>query len=283
MSLKSREKKDKKEKNKRPPLYDNRTSFIVYMVERAFIIALLVRFIFMRNYESAFVCVLTLFLMLLPSIASRTLRIHLTTTFEVIILVFIFCAEVLGELSSFYISFPFWDSVLHGISGFLFSAVGFSLVDFFNRDERFTFKLSPAFLAFVAFCFSMTIGVIWEFFEFAGDRIFDFDLQKDYVIHTIGSVTLNPERKNKAIVIKDIVDCIVVQADGTEIPLGVGGYLDVGIFDTMKDLFINFIGAIIFSIIGFFYVKNKGKGRTAESLIPRVDMNEKRTGEVDKK
>ncbi len=274
-------KKVKEEKKKRVPLYDNKTSLAVYLVERALIIALLVRFIFMRNYESAFTCVLTLFLLILPSIASRTLRIHLTTTFEVIILVFIFCAEVLGELSSFYIAFPFWDSVLHCISGFLFSAVGFALVDFFNRDEHFTFKLSPAFLAFVAFCFSMTIGVLWEFFEFAGDRIFNFDLQKDYVIHTIGSVSLNPDKRNKAVVISNIVDTIVVQADGTQTSLGLGGYLDVGLFDTMKDLFINFIGALTFSIIGFFYVKNNGKGKTAESLIPKVDMREK-TPQLDK-
>lgn len=278
MPVKEREKKEKK---KRPPLYDNKTSLIVYLVERALLIALLVRFIFMRNYESAFTCVLTLFLLILPSIASRTLRIHLTSTFEVIILIFIFCAEVLGELSSFYIAFPFWDSVLHCLSGFLFSAVGFSLVDFFNRDEHFTFRLSPAFLAFVAFCFSMTIGVLWEFFEFAGDRIFDFDLQKDYVIHTIGSVSLNPDKRNKAIVIKDITDCIIVQADGTQIPLGLGGYLDVGIIDTMKDLFINFIGALTFSVIGFFYVKNNGKGKTAESLIPKVDMKEKEPEEKE--
>ncbi len=264
--------KEKKTKKKKAPIYGNKTTLVVYLIERALVIAVLVRFIFMRNYEAAFTCVLTLFLMLIPSFFSRTFHVHLPTAFEVIILIFIFAAEILGEIASFYIAFPFWDSVLHCINGFLFAAVGFALVDFFNRNERFSFKLSPSFLAVVAFCFSMTIGVLWEFFEFSGDRIFSYDLQKDYVIHTIGSVSLNPDKKNKAVVINDIVDVIIVQGDGTETALGLGGYLDVGLFDTMKDLFINFIGAVAFSVIGYFYAKHKGKGKIASSLIPQVEM-----------
>ena len=266
----------KTEKKKKTPVYVNKTTLIVYLIERALVIGVLVRFIFMRNYEGAFTCVLTLLLMLLPSFFSRTFHVYLPTAFEVIILIFIFAAEILGEIASFYIAFPFWDSILHGINGFLFAAVGFALVDFFNRNERFSFKLSPAFLAVVAFCFSMTIGVLWEFFEFSGDRIFSFDLQKDYVIHSIGSVSLNPDKKNKAVVINDIVDVIIVQGDGTETALGLGGYLDVGLFDTMKDLFINFIGAIAFSVIGYFYVKHKGKGKIASSLIPQVQMRDEK-------
>lgn len=267
-------KKEKKKKTRKTNLYENRTTLIVYLVERFLVIGVLIRFIFMRNYEGAFTCLLTLFLMLLPSFFSHTFHVYLPTAFEVIILIFIFCAEILGEIASFYVAFPFWDSILHCTNGFLFAAVGFALVDFFNRDEHFSFKLSPAFLAIVAFCFSMTIGVLWEFFEFSGDRIFNFDMQKDYVIHTISTVSLNPENKNKAVVIDDITDVIIVQGDGTERALGLGGYLDVGLFDTMKDLFINFIGAVAFSIIGYFYVKHKGKGRIAASLIPQVEMKE---------
>ncbi len=276
-------KEGKKEKKKKAPIYGNKTTLIVYLIERALVIGVLVRFIFMRNYEAAFTCLLTLFLMLLPSFFSRTFHVYLPTAFEVIILVFIFAAEILGEIASFYIAFPFWDSVLHCINGFLFAAVGFALVDFFNRNERFSFKLSPAFLAVVAFCFSMTIGVLWEFFEFSGDRIFSFDLQKDYVIHSIGSVSLNPDKKNKAVVINDIVDVIIVQGDGTETALGLGGYLDVGLFDTMKDLFINFIGAVAFSIIGYFYVKHKGKGKIASSLIPQVEMRDEKKDDPPEK
>ena len=264
--------KKKREQKKKTPVYTNKKTLIVYLVLRALVIGILVRFIFKGNYESAFTCVLTLVLMLLPSFVSRTFHVYLPTALEIIVLVFIFCAEILGELASFYIAFPFWDSVLHCVNGFLFAAVGFAMVDFFNRSERFSLRLSPVFVAVVAFCFSMTIGVLWEFFEFGGDRVFNFDLQKDYVVHTISSVSLNPDKKNKAVEIDNITDVIVVQADGTETSLGVGGYLDIGIIDTMKDMMINFIGAVAFSIIGYFYIKHKGKGKIASALIPQVEM-----------
>ena len=272
-------KKEEKKKRKKTNIYTNKTTVIVYLIERFLVIGVLVRFIFMRNYEVAFTCLLTLFLMFLPSFFSHTFHVYLPTAFEVIILVFIFCAEILGEIASFYVAFPFWDAILHCTNGFLFAAVGFALVDFFNRNERFSFKLSPAFLAFVAFCFSMTIGVLWEFFEFSGDRLFNLDMQKDYVIHTISSVSLNPDNKNKAVIINNIVETIVVQENGMETALGLGGYLDVGLFDTIKDLFINFIGAVAFSIIGYFYVKHNGKGKIATSLIPQVEMNDEKKDE----
>ena len=70
--------------------------------------------------------------------------------------------------------------------------------------------------------------------------------------------------------IHDITDVIVVTADGAQHPLGLGGYLDIGILDTMKDLFVNFIGAVVFSFIGYFYVKNRGKGWFAKRFIPKV-------------
>ena len=71
-------------------------------------------------------------------------------------------------------------------------------------------------------------------------------------------------------VIRDITDVIVVTGSGEEISLGLGGYLDIGILDTMKDLLVNFVGAVVFSIIGYFYVKSRGKGRFSSRFIPRV-------------
>ena len=80
-----------------------------------------------------------------------------------------------------------WDTVLHTLNGFLMAAIGFALVDILNRNKKISFQLSPAFLAVVAFCFSMTIGVIWEFFEFGMDQIFHLDMQKDTIVNTIYS------------------------------------------------------------------------------------------------
>ena len=276
-----KEKKVKKEKKAKVAPYANKRTLTVYLVLRALVIAVMVRAFFRGAYENMFMCGLTLVLMILPSILTKKLKIYLPSALEIVILCFIFAAEILGEISSFYINVPHWDTMLHTINGFLCAAVGFALVDLFNRDERFTFKLSPLFLAVVAFCFSMTIGVLWEFFEFSADHFFATDMQKDTIVHQLNTVELDETRTNKVVKIKNIDDVIIVHTDGSEESLGLGGYLDIGIIDTMKDLFVNFIGAVVFSILGFIYVKTRGKGKIASSFIPRVEMNEGSLGEED--
>lgn len=245
-------------------LREHKSSFIVYFTLRLLVIIMLVLQLLNRNYENAFLCVLTLLLLVMPSLIQITFRVELPTTLEIIILVFIFAAEILGEISEFYLMFPFWDTVLHTLNGFLAAAIGFSMVDLLNRSERTKFNLSPLFMAIVAFCFSMTIGVVWEFFEFGMDQIAGYDMQKDTVLHTIRSVTLDPEGRNVSYVISGITETAV---NGQE--LGVGGYLDIGLIDTMQDLIVNFIGALIFSVFGFFYVKSRGKSRVVGRFIPR--------------
>ena len=254
------------------PPYKNKTTLIVYLILRALIIFALVRAVLRGDYESVFLCTLSLVLLLMPSILQRKLDITLPGTMEIIILLFIFAAEILGELASFYVRVPNWDTMLHTVNGFLCAAIGFALVDMLNRNERFSFELSPVYLAIVAFCFSMTVGVLWEFFEFAADRFIGLDMQKDTVVKAIGSVALDPSMSNKVIHIKDISDVIIVHSDGSSQALGLGGYLDIGLYDTMKDLFVNFIGAVVFSFIGFFYVKQQGKGKLASSFIPKLNM-----------
>ena len=251
-------------------LMRKRTVATVYILLRILVIATMVAQFFNEDYESVFLCALTLLLFLLPTIFERALKIDLPNTMEIIILLFIFAAEILGEIRSFYTTFQGWDTILHTLNGFLCAAIGFALVDMLNRDDKFSLSLSPVFMAIVAFCFSMTIGVLWEFFECFMDQFFFLDMQKDAVVQNISSVMLDPTGKNNPVLIRDIVDTIVVTADGQEISLGLGGYLDVGILDTMKDLFVNFIGAVVFSVIGYFYVKSRGKGRFASRFIPQV-------------
>ena len=245
-------------------LREHRSSFIVYFTLRALVIATMVLQLLNRNYENVFLCALTLLLLIMPSLMQITFRVELPTTLEIIILIFIFAAEILGEIREFYLIFPFWDTALHTLNGFLAAAIGFSLVDLLNRSERTVFNLSPLFTAIVAFCFSMTIGVVWEFFEFGMDQLAGFDMQKDTVIHVIRSVTLDPAGHNVPYEISGITETVV---NGQE--LGLGGYLDIGLIDTMQDLIVNFVGAFVFSVIGFFYVKNRGKGKLAGRFIPR--------------
>lgn len=246
-----------------------RTVAVVYLMLRFSVIAVMVAQFFNRNFENVFLCMLTLVLFLLPTILEHKLQIDLPNTLEIIILLFIYAAEILGEISAFYTTFQGWDTMLHTLNGFLCAAIGFCLVDLFDRSERFSLALSPVFMAIVAFCFSMTIGVLWEFFECMMDQFFLLDMQKDMVVNEISTVMLDPTGGNHPEIIRGITEVIVV-ADGREIPLGVGGYLDIGLLDTMKDLWVNFIGATVFSIIGYFYVKGRGKGWFAKRFIPQV-------------
>lgn len=240
----------------------------VYIFLRTSVILVMLAQIFNRNFENVFLCVLTLVLFAMPSLLERKLDIDLPNTLEIIILLFIYAAEILGEIGAYYVTFPYWDTVLHTLNGFLCAAIGFSLLDILNRHNRARFHLSPLYLAIVAFCFSMTVGVVWEFFECLMDQFFFLDMQKDTIVHSIGTIMLDPTGGNHPVGLHNITDVIVVQADGTQTALGLGGYLDIGLLDTMEDLFVNFIGALIFSIIGYFYVLSRGKGKFVKRFIP---------------
>ena len=209
-------------------LKEHKKSFIVYLTLRALVIVMMILQIFNRNFENVFLCILTLGLLIVPSFLQVELKIELPTVLEIIILLFIFAAEILGEISSFYILFPMWDTILHTLNGFLAAAIGFSLVDLLNKDDRLQFKLSPLFMALVAFCFSMTIGVIWEFFELGMDTFMHTDMQKDTIIHSITSVMFDPTKSNIPITIDGINSVVVNGKD-----LGFNGYLDIGLLDTM--------------------------------------------------
>ena len=244
---------------------EHKSSFIVYVVLRLLVLVAMVLQVFNKNYENVFLCVLTLVLLMLPSFIQVNMKIELPTGLEIVIMVFVFAAEILGETHAYYIKYPQWDMALHTVNGFLMAAIGFSLVDILNKNQNVKFNLSPAFMAVVAFCFSMTIGVVWEFFEYGMDIFFGYDMQKDTIVNVIHSVALDPTKTNTVMAIENIQEVLI---NGKE--LGLGGYLDIGLHDTMKDLLVNFVGAVVFSVIGFFYVKNRGKGGFASRFIPRL-------------
>lgn len=243
--------------------------FAVYVVLRLIVVAELVLSILRGEYESAFICLLVLILFILPFFIQQNFGIQLPTTLEIIILLFIFSAEILGELEGYFITYPNWDTMLHTTTGFLCAATGFALIDILNRNSRIKFQLSPIYVALAAFCFSMTVGVLWEFFEFGMDRLFHLDMQKDTVVQSITSVMLDPTNSNTPITIDGIHS---VAVNGND--LGFDGYLDIGLYDTMEDLFVNFIGAVTFSVIGYFYIKHRGKGKLARAFIPTLSEQE---------
>ena len=249
--------------------FDKKT-LAVYFLLRFFVIVVMIIQIFRSNWEGVFVCFLTLFLFLVPFFIDKKLNINLPTLLEIIILLFIFAAEILGEIQNFYGIIPYWDMILHTINGFLCGAIGFSLVDILNENKKLRFKLSPIYVALVAFCFSMTIGVMWEFFEYGVDKVLKYDKKKDKIVTSISSVDLNPEGENVPVVIDDIVSTsIFYLEDGTLKGFNVDdGYLDIGLNDTMEDLLVNFVGAVTFSVFGFLYIKNREKYKLVEGFIP---------------
>lgn len=250
-------------------LRENRKTFIVYSVLRVLVIIMMILQLFNRNYENVFLCLLTLVLMIVPSVLQVTFKVEFPSGLEIIVLLFIFAAEILGEISSFYIYFPHWDTILHTLNGFLCAALGVSLVEILNKDKRIPFQLSPFFMAMVSFCFSMTIGVLWEFFEFGMDTIFLLDMQKDTVIGQISTTYLDPTKHNLRVLLPAITQTAV---NGQV--MDIEGYLDIGLIDTMEDLIVNFIGAFIFAVLQYIYGKH-GDKRIFKNLVPFLQEKDK--------
>ena len=201
--------------------------FTVYVILRVVVIAIMVMQIFNRNWNDVFFCALTLVLFLIPSFIEKRVKVNVPDTLEIIVLLFIFAAEILGEIRGYFIHVPGWDTALHTANGFLAAAIGLALIDILNRSDRFAISLSPLFVVMVSFCFSMTVGVIWEFFEYGMDLFFGTDMQKDTIIN---------------------------------------GFVDIGLHDTMKDLLVNFLGAAVFSILGYRHIKKRGEGKSSKFL-----------------
>lgn len=241
---------------------EHRSSLVVYLILRTLVILVLVRQIMMQNYENIFVCLLTLLLLLVPSFVQLTFKVELPIFLEILILIFIYAAEILGEIDNYYFSIPYWDTILHTINGFVCAAVGFSMVSLLNKSEKIQFFVSPLFLAIVSFTFSMTIGVLWEFFEFSMDQLFAMDTQKDTLITSIHSAgvdeILPPFEEN---------DIHEVTVNGEVI--SDQGYIDIGLIDTMEDLFVNFVGATTFSLFSYFYARNKERFTFLQNFIPK--------------
>lgn len=245
----------------------NRTK--IQMILTLIVVFSVIRQFFLGNYHNMFLGILTLILFMVPQFLDKKLSVTIPVGLETVILIFIFSAEILGEINAFYVKIPIWDSILHTTNGFLMAAIGFALIDLFNRSEKFSIKMSPYFVAFFAFCFSMTVGVLWEFFEFSMDQFFGLDMQKDWIVTAINSVKLNPTGANIPIHVD--VQSVVINGEQWNL----GGYLDIGLIDTMKDLIVNFIGAVVFSVIGILYLKNRERGKLAASLIPQVRNEDK--------
>jgi len=166
-------------------------------------------------------CLLGILAMAIPSIVSKKAKIIIPSNMYIVFLLFLYCAIFLGEVTSFYYKFEYWDVMLHAISSGMLGALGFSLIDLLNKQEKIRMELSPMFVTLFAFCFAVTLGAIWEIYEFTWDGILNLNMQKyalENGIQLVGRAALQ---------------------------------------DTMKDIIVDCIGAFIMSVIGYISLKYK--------------------------
>ncbi len=257
-------------KSLRARIQTNKRLFILYTILRIFVLVILVRSIFIRNFSAAAICLITLILFLVPSFLEGVLLVDIPPLFQGIIFCFIFAAEILGELGHYYTKIPIWDTMLHTLNGFLFAAVGFVTVDLLNRNSK-NVKLTPLYLTMVAFCFSMTIGVLWEFLECGADLFLGQDMQKDFIIQDFQSTKLDPTNSQQNFPVVGAVKTEIYTASG-DVYVVDGGFLDIGIRDTMKDLLVNLIGAIVFCTFGYIYLTTDSKGKVSEAVVQGLSI-----------
>lgn len=232
---------------------EHKVKAAIYIVLRVIIVAVLVYSIIRGKWENTLTCALSFLLLMVPSFIENQMKIDIPNVMEVIMIMFVFAANIMGEMGAFYEKIPMWDTLLHTMNGFICAGVGFGLIDILNQNDKIKINLSPLFVCLFSFCFSMTVGTVWEFFEFGMDMFFGKDMQKDTIINSINSYLISSE-SNEILRIKDITDTAV---NGES--LGINGYLDIGLIDTMKDMLVNFVGAVVFNFAGFFYLKGRGK------------------------
>ena len=168
-------------------------------------------------------CLLGLVTIHLPSILERRLRFELPSLLYGLYILFLYCAIFLGEVRSFYYLFPRWDSILHFFSSMMTGFFGLMVVTILNRDRHVSLSLSPFFVCLFAFCFSVTIGSLWEIYEFAGDGLFGLNMQK--FITASGEVLVGHE----------------------------------ALRDTMKDIIVDALGALLAGLIGYISIRT-GRG-----------------------
>lgn len=223
-----------KKKNKVDLVHKYITGYILLILAIALIFEIV-----NKNWATLFVTVLTIFLCLSPYFFQKKYNIYLPPEIQLGIVLFIYASMFLGEVRNFYIKYWWWDSLLHTFSGFAMALIVFGIMYIFYRTEKI--NTSPFFIAILIFSITMTIGVLWEIYEFGYDNFFEGNMQR--------ARNLCPE----------FGECDT----------------RVGIYDTMKDFMLNGIGALFSSILGYIYLK-KGEQRLLNGMINRFVENNPR-------
>ncbi len=157
----------------------------IFIVLRVIVIIAGVLAVYNSDWTNFTLAVLTLVVLFLPTLIERKLHLDFPGEFDILIVVFIFAALYLGEIQSFYFRFWWWDIFLHTLSGLIIGAIGFSLVYILNSHDNVSINLSKVFVSIFSFCFALSIGAIWEIFEFSMDSFFGLNMQKSGLVDTM--------------------------------------------------------------------------------------------------
>ena len=246
----------------------NPKTYVLYCVLRFLVILTLGYHLFMQNYKYVATCLLVLILMLLPSIVGVHLHIVIPALFLSVVYLFIFLAEILGDVNNLYSIIPSWDVILHTISGFFITAFGLSIIYVAHHGEV---DLSPMYMVVMSLCVSLAIGAAWEFFEVSGDLLMGNDSQKDTIVTTIHSDMLDGVSLGEVETITDIDYTIIVMEEGETMVIE-DGYLDIGLYDTMEDMMCALIGSLVFVVWGYLDIKCNGISRNihAKGMVNKL-------------
>lgn len=225
---------------------------IVRLILSLIVIAIMIRQIFLKEWFMVFACIFTLIVFAIPRVFDKKFNIKFPMALEIAIYLFVFGAEIIGEIGEYYINVSWWDDLLHTVSGMLLAAVGLFFISVLNNENK-RLNLPVFYKVFATFCFSITILALWECFEFGADCLTGSDMQKDTFITTINSVDLNEKKVNKSV----SLNIETIEVNGEDWMKKYGGYLDIGLYDTMYDLLDGLLGASIYSIFSYFYLKKK--------------------------
>ena len=203
----------------------------------------------------------------------RFMRIRLPFFFVWMLLMLLAGGALLGPCFDYYFRFPHWDDWLHTLSGFLFSCLGCGVMCAVVRPKN---ARRFAFCVVVGIMICLALLMLWEMIEYAGTTFFGLDMQEDCLIYDFHSFYLAGTH-NYVKQINDITETVIYYGNGEE--LHRPGYLDIGLYDTLNDLLVGLIGAVVFGLVMLFNRIFKGKVDCA--MIPVVEIPEEKDEEEE--
>lgn len=225
---------------------NNRSGHIrnaILIIGEAFTVISVIWFAVAGDWSRAVLAAATIGLVALPRIVELLFKRDMNIPLYLICTLYS-AGHMAGHVYYLYYLLPWWDDLLHFAGGVIFALLGIEFSRALCRGK--SSEVSYFLIAIFGFCFSVTLSVLWEFAEYLMDVLFALDMQSDRIVHSLSSFNLGTEPGIRG----TVGNINEVMINGK--PLGVGGYIDIGLIDTMSDLLLEALGAFIVSLILVF-------------------------------